>query len=55
MLLGGREKGRGKTTMREFKRVEDALGGIWIGTLELTDACDSLSDLSKLLTSKELG
>lgn len=33
MLLEGREEDKSKTTMREFKRVEDALEGIWIGTL----------------------
>lgn len=40
--------------MREFKRVEDALRILGWHSVA-ADACDGLSDLSKLLTSKELG
>jgi len=54
LLGGGSEEGWGKTTMRVQKGGR-CTRGIWIGTVAVADACDCLSDLSKLLTSKELG
>lgn len=55
MLLGGKRGGLGQNNNERVQKGGRCTRGIWIGTVAVADACDCLSDLSKLLTSKELG